>query len=151
MRPRNMRIGKAAIAHRLRVGEVVRFEARTFIHKLEGRTTNTWCSTIRVKGGHHQGRTYFAPGYIYNLPLPKHCRIVCIDICKLRWCSIDSAAFHSFVWPRNVKEAEGIARTLFTNHCNWAGVLIVRGRYFSSNKFCVRPNRVLEHVLWNLS
>ena len=52
---------------------------------------------------------------------------------------------------RNVKEAKGIARTLFINHCNWVDVLIVRGRCFSSNKVCFRANRVLEHLFWNWS
>ena len=70
---------------------------------------------------------------------------------KLRWCSIDSVAFHSFVWPRNVTEAKGIARTLFTNQCNWADALIVRGCCFSSNKYCLRANRVLDILLWNWS
>ena len=84
-------------------------------------------------------------------PLPKHCRIACIDACKLRWCSVDSVAFHSFAWPRNVKEAKGIARTLFIDHCDWVDVLIVRGRCFSSNTVCFRANRVLADLLWNWS
>ena len=78
-------------------------------------------------------------------------QIVYIDTCELRWCSIDSAAFHSFVWPRNIKEAKGIARTLFTNHCNWVDVLILRCRCFSSNGLCFRANRALEHLPWNWS
>ena len=151
VRLRNIRIARPAIADRLHVGEVARFESRTFIHNLGGRKSNTWCSTLRVKNAHHQGRSYFAPGCNSNPPLPKHCRIVYIDTCKLRGCSIDSVAFHSFVWPRNVKEAKGIARTLFTNHCNWADVLVVRGRCFSSNKVCLRANRALENLLWNWS
>ena len=124
---RNRMIGGPAIADRLHVGEAVRFESRTSIHNLEGRKTNTWCSTKRVVGGHYQGRNYFAPGCTYNPPLPQHCRIVCIDACKFRWCSVDSVAFHSFAWPRHVKEAKGIARMLYANHCNWVDVLIVRG------------------------
>ena len=60
-------------------------------------------------------------------------------------------AFHSFSWPRNTREAKGIARTLFTNHCKWADVLIVRGRCFSSHKACFRANRALENLLSNWS
>ena len=143
IRLRNIRIGKPTIADRLHVGNVARFESRTFIHNLGDRKPNTWSSTRRVKNGHHQGRDYYAPGCIEKPPFPNYCRIVYIDACKLRWCSVDSAAFHSFVWPRNVKEAKGIARTLFIDHCNWADVLILRGRCFSSNKVCLRANRVL--------
>ena len=149
----NIKIDRPAIAHRLHIGKVARFEGRTFIHKFggEGRTTNTFCSTMRVRGGHHEGRSYFARGCIVNPPLANYCRTECIDICKLMWCSIGSAAFHSFVWPRNVKEAKGIARTLFTNHCNWVDVLIVRGRCSSSNKVWFRASMVLQNLLWNLS
>ena len=50
-----------------------------------------------------------------------------------------------------MREAKGIVRTLFTNHCNWADVLVVRGRCFSTNKVCFRANRVLENLLWNWS
>ena len=106
---------------------------------------------MRVRRGHHEGRNYFAPGCAVNPPLPKYCRIVYIDTCKLKWCSIDSVAFHSFVRPSNVKEVEGIARTLFINRCNWVDVLIVRGRCFSSNKVCFRVDRALEHLHWNWS
>lgn len=150
-RLRNIGAGKPAIANRFHIGKVVRYEGRTFIHNLEGRKTNTWCSTKRVKNAHHEGRGYCAPGCIDDPPFPKHRRIVCIDICKLRWCSVDSVAFHSFAWPCNVKEAKGIACTLFINPCNLADVLIVRGRCFSSNKVCFRANRALETLLWNWS
>ena len=113
--------------------------------------TNTRCSAKRLKNAHHEWRNYFAPGCIYNPPFRRHCRIVCIDICKLRWCSVGSVAFHWFAWPRNVKEAKGIFRTLFIDHCNWADALVVRGRCFSSKKVCFRANRVLENLLWNSS
>ena len=75
----NIRIGRPAIASRMHVWEVVRFQRRTFIHNLGGRKTNTWCSTMSVRNGHHEGRTYFAPGCTSNPPLPKYCRIVYID------------------------------------------------------------------------
>ena len=97
------------------------------------------------------GRDYHAPGCAYNPPLPRHARIVYIDTCKLRWCSVGSVASHSFAWPCNAREAKSIARTLLINHCNWADVLIVRGRCFSTNKVCFMANRPLEDLLWNWS
>ena len=136
IRLRNVRVGRPAIAQRLHAGEVARSEGRTFIHNLEGRKSNAWCSTMRVRSAHHEGRGYYAPSCTYSLPFPRHARIVYIDTCKIRWCSVDSAAPHSFVWPRNVKELNGIARTLFTSHCDSVDVLIVRDRCFSSNQVC---------------
>ena len=79
IRLRNIRVGKPAIAHRLHIGEVVRFEGRTLIHNLEGRKTNTWCSTMRVRNAHHEGRNCYAPGCNHSPPLPRHVCIVCID------------------------------------------------------------------------
>ena len=151
IRPRNIRIGRPAIANRLHIGEGVRFQGRTLIRNLEGRTTITFGFTLRIKNAHHEGRNYHAPSCIHNLPLPSHVRIVYIDTSKLRWCSVGSVAFHSFAWPKNVREAKGIARTLFTNHYNLADVLIVRGRSFSANKVCFKANRALENLLWNWS
>ena len=151
IRFRNIKIGRPAIAHRLHVGKVARFEGRTFIHISEGRKTHTWCSSKRVRSGHTEGRDYFAFGCIFNHPFPNHWRIVCIDIRRFRWSSIDSLVFHSFVWPRNVKEAKGIVVTLFINHCDWVDVLIVRGRCFSSSKLSFRADRVLESLLLNWS
>ena len=151
IRLRNIRVGRLAIAIGLHIVGVVRFETRTFIHNLGGRKTNTWCSALRVKGGHHEGRKCVAPGCMLNASLPKYCRIVYVDACKLSWCSVGSVAFHSFVWPRNVGKAKSINRTLFTNHCDWADVLIVRGRCFSSNKVCFRASRLLDSLLWDWS
>ena len=128
---------------------MVRFQTRTFVYNLGGRRTNTCGSAVRVWGGHHEGNNYFAPGCTSDPSLPSYCRIVYIATRKLRWCSVDSVAFHSFVWPKNVKEAKGIARTLFTNHCDWVDVLIVRGRCFSSSKVSFRANRVSDNLLWN--
>ena len=129
----------------------MRFESRTLIHNLCGPKTNTLCSTLRVRNAHHEGRNYFAPRCNLNPPLPRHVRIVHLDAKKLRWCSVDSVAFHSFAWPRNVRDEKSIVRTLITNHCNWTDVLVVRGRCFSANKICFRANRVLENLLWNWS
>ena len=148
---RNLGVGKPAIVDKLHVGEVVRFRHSTFIHNLRGRKTDTWCSTLHVENCHHVGRNCFALGCNYNPRLPRYCRIVWIDTCKLKWRSVGSVAFHSFAWPRNVKEANGIARTLFTNHCDWADMLIVRGRCSSAHKVCFRANRPLENLLWNWS
>lgn len=94
IRLRNIKVGRPAVANRLHIREAVRFESRTFIYNLEGRQTNTWCSTTRIKDAHHEGRNYYAPGCTHN-PVPlRHVRIASIDTRKLRWCSIDSAAFH---------------------------------------------------------
>ena len=148
---RNIRVGKPAIADRLHFGEVVRFQTRTFAYNVGGRITNTYDFAVRVWGGHHEGKNCFTPGDTVVLLLPSYCRIVCIDTRKLKWCSVDSVVSHSFVWPKTVREAKSIARTLYTNRCNWADVLIVRGRCFSSSKVSFRANRVLENLRWNLS
>ena len=148
---RNIKIGRPAIANRLRIVEVVRCKCRTLIHYLGGRKTNTFCSAAYVRNTHHQGRNYCAPGCNLNRPLPGHVRIVYLDAKKFRWGSVDNVASHSFAWPRNVREAKGIVRTLFTNHCNWADVLVVRCRCFSTSKVYFRANRVLENLLWNWS
>ena len=58
-------------------------------------------------------------------------------------------AFHSFVWPRSPTQAKSIVRILCANHCNWADVLIVRGRCFSDHHACFRADGVLENLLWN--
>ena len=122
---RNIRIGEPAIADGLHIGEVVRFQTRTFVYNLGGRVTNTYGSAVRVYGGHHEGTNCFAPGCTSVLLLPSYCLIVYIDTRKFKWCSVDSVASHSFVWPKTVREAKGIACTLYTNHCNCADVLIV--------------------------
>ena len=98
VRLRNIKVGRPAVANRLHVGEVVRFEGRTFIRNLEGRIINTWCSAMGVNNCNHEGRNCYAPGCVYNHPFPNHCRIVCIYACKLRWCSVDSVAFRLFAW-----------------------------------------------------
>ena len=148
---RNIKIGKPAIGGGLHIGEMVRFQIRTFAYKLGGRVTNTLLSVVRVPNGRHEGQHYFTPGCISDPPLPSHCRIVCIDIRKLRWCSVDSVAFHWFVWPTSGREVKSIARTLYANHCDWADVLIVRGRCFRSSKVGLWANRALESLIWNWS
>ena len=148
---RNINIGKPAIANRLHIGEVVRYIGNIYIHNLEGRKTNAEGSSLRISDARHVGMTYHAPDCMSNPPLPRHVHIVYIDVRKVRWCSAGSVAFHSFSWPRNTKEATGIARTLFIYHCKWAGVLVVHGRCFGSSGACFRSNRVLDNLLWNWS
>ena len=75
VRLRNVWAGRPAIANRLHIGEVVRFEGRTIIRNLEGRRTNTWGSTVHVTDVHHVGKQYHAPGCMHSPPLPRHVRI----------------------------------------------------------------------------
>ena len=146
---RNIRVGMHAIADRWHIGKVVRFAIRTYVHNFKGRKSNANGSIVRSRGGHHEGRNCFAPGCDYYPSLPQCCRIVYIDIRKLRWCSVDSVAFHSFKWPKDVRKAKSIVNTLFANHCGWADVLIVRGCRFGFHSSHFRANRVLEHLFWN--
>ena len=124
---------------------------RVFVQDLGGRKTSSRNAFVRVEGGHHEGMNHFAPGCKLNPPLPGHCRIVCIDTKKFHWCSIESAASHSFALPQNGGKAKGIVRTFFANHCDWADVLIDRGRCFGHHKSCFRAKRALENSLWNRS
>ena len=149
VRVRNIRIGQAAVVRRLHVGIVARVGSPTPTHNLEGRMITTSGSAIRMDDAHHFGKNYHAQECRLNPPLPSHVRMVYIDARRFRWCSVGSAAFHSFAWPRGTREARGIARTLFTNHCGWAGVLIVRGRCFGPIKYCLTANRILVNLLWD--
>ena len=146
---RNIKIGEVAIIRTLRIGAVARVGGFTYIHNLAGRMTNTTGSAFQIYGAHHFGRDSHSPSCKLNPPLPSHVRVVYIDTRKLKWASVGSVAFHSFAWPRDIREVRGVARTLFINHCGWDGVLEVRGRCFGPNKFCLRANRILEDVLWN--
>ena len=148
---RNIEVGEPAAADGLHIGEIVRFQTCTSIYNLRGRKTNTPGSAVRVRGCHHEGNNHFAHGCNVDPPFLDICRIVYIDICKLNWCSLDMVSFHSFAWPRNVGKAKRIVRALFSNHCNWVGVLIMRGRCFSSQEICFRANRTLENLMWNWS
>ena len=146
VRLRSIKTGCPAIGIRLHIGKVARCNTVTCIHDLEGRQTNALGSSMKVSGAHDVGRNYHAPGCMYNPPLPRIVRIVYDDVRKVNWCSICSVACHSFSWPRKVREAKGIARTLFSNRCNWADVLVVRGRCFGSRDVCFRPNRALQNL-----
>ena len=66
-------------------------------------------------------------------------------------CSVCGVAFHSFVWPRVHRAANVIARTLFTTHGAWAGVLVLRGRCVCSRKSCHASSRLFENILWHLA
>ena len=100
IRLRNVKAGEFATADRLFVGEVVRCDSRTFIHTLDGRRANTFCSTLFISDAQYVGLNYGAsgasPGCMSKLPVLSHVRIVYVDACKLRWCSIGGVFFHSF-------------------------------------------------------
>lgn len=97
---RNIKIGLPEIGDRMHVGEVVRRGSGTFVHNLEGRRTATIGSAIRIRHhAHHQGTNCFRSDRNWEPKLPSHARIVCIDVRKIRCCSYNSVAFHSFVWP----------------------------------------------------
>lgn len=146
---RSIKVRQPAVIMRLQVGTVARVGSLTIIHNLEGRMVKTTGSTLQIDDAHHYGKNCHSSSCKVVNPLPSHVRIVYIDTRKFRWCSVDSVAFHSSAWPRSTREARGITRTLFTNHCNWVGMLIVRGRCFGSHIFCLRTHMLLEHLLWN--
>lgn len=108
---RNINVGQLAVIRRLQVGTVARVCSLTYIHNFEGRMTNTAGAAFQISGAHHFGRNYDSPICKLNPPLPGHVRIVYADTRTFKWVSVDSAAFHSFVWPRGIREARGIART----------------------------------------
>ena len=158
----NVRIGFPAIGchpqdltYRLHVGVVVRHGCGTFVRNIEGRRTVTLGSAIRVrKYEYNQGMACYRFDGTLLLPLPSHCRVVCLDVRKIRWCSFNRVAFHSFVWPRNIREAKGIVRTLCANRCEWTDMLVVRRRCFSICKRGVRcclANQAFECLLWSWS
>lgn len=101
-----------------------------------------------VDGGRHVGKNCqyhgISPQLLSQTP------IVYIDVRKLRWCSVDSAAFHASAWPTfDAKKAKSIARTLWTNRCQLADVLVVRGCCWCSSRSCFDSNRVFEDLLWH--
>ena len=76
IRLRNIRVGKPAVVEGLHLGGVSRFMTRTFAQNLGGRKADTRSSSVRVSGGHHEGRNYFAFGCNLKFPFPSYCRIV---------------------------------------------------------------------------
>ena len=110
------------------VGKWVRLRhlSCTYVHNAEGRRTGLPRAAMRVENGHHVGMNHHYHGV--PPPLPRCARVVSIDVRNIRWCSVDSVSFHSCAWPTfDVATANYIARTLWANHCRWAGVLIIRG------------------------
>ena len=144
---RNIKLGEFAVDDRWHIGRIERFATRTYIHGFIGRKSIVNCSIVRVKDGHHVGKNCFRLGCGDHPLLPLDCRIVYLDVRKLKWCSVDSVAFHSFKWPKDGRKAKSIVRTLSANYCNWADVLIVRGRCFRYTDGYT-ANRVLENLLW---
>ena len=143
---RNIKVARPELRNRYGIGQVVCHPICTYIHNLEGRRIGVGKAVMRGDGGHHVGKHCQYHGIAPQLP--SHVRIVYIDVRKIKWCSVGSVAFHSFAWPTfDVRKAESIARTLWTNHCQWADVLVVRGRCWYSNNSYFGCNRVLEHLL----
>lgn len=116
---------------------------------MEGRCINTCRSAIRIrKYAHNQGVDCHRSDRKLPLPLPSHARIVYLDDRKITWCSFDSAAFHSCVWPRSGRMAKSIVRAMRTNHCKWMDILAIRGRCFGGRKVCAKSNQILD-FLWS--
>ena len=115
---------------------------------VEARRSDIVRAILRFSGGHHSGRDSRCPAYPGNqvlASLPDNVRIVSLDVCKVHWCSVCGVAIHSLAWPRIARAAKVIRRTLFTNHCSWADVLVVHSRC----SCCHGSNRVLERLLWH--
>ena len=72
-----------------------------------------------------------------------------IDVRKMCWATVGNIAFQGFAWPFEAKKCKSIARTLFTNHCRWPDILVVRGRCFTSQPGRFSSNRILENMLWH--
>ena len=132
----------------MHIGEVVCHGVGIWLHNLESRRTNKWQSAIRIRRhAYDQGRGCHGLDRGLVLPLPSHARIVYLDVRVVWWCSFDSVAFRSFVWPRDSRMAEHIVRTLRGNHCQWVDVFVVRGRCPGIRKNCARPSRILDDQL----
>lgn len=121
----------------MRLGIVERRGIVTVVCNLEGRRTGVWHSEMQVRNGHNSG------GCI-GIGLASNGRLVYIDIRKVRRCSAKGTAFHGFVWPRIARGVKSIMRILFINHCQWADVLIVRGRCFDFCGKCRAASRALD-------
>ena len=110
---RNVKLGQCAVADRVYIREVARFNAQTFVYIFGGRRANTVGFAAHIKGAHHVGDDYTTDDCVrrgLKFPLPSHVRAVYIGTQKPQWCSVDSVAFQSFAWPRNTREARRIAR-----------------------------------------
>ena len=144
----NIKVEFLAIPSRWPIGQFVRYQSCTSIHNLEGCGIGVPGAVRRVDDGHHVGRNGHHHGILP--PLFIDARIVYIDVRNVKRSSVDNVAFHSLARPTvELRKAKFIARTLWINHCRWAGILIVRGRRLSSHTIYLRSNRVLEIVLWH--
>lgn len=145
-RLRGIKMGSPAIRNRWRIGEIPRRNATAVARNLGSRRTNHFLPNMKVFGDHRVGgnRNY------HGVPFPLFCcvRVVYIDVREVRWCSVGSVAFHSFAWPTfDVRTANSIVCTIWTDHRGWANVLVVRGRCWRSHGDYFRSNRVLEDLL----
>ena len=75
-----------------------------------------------------------------------------IFLAPLRNITVDFFALRSrcpiVTWFVVGRSCKSIARTLWTNHCQWVGLLLVRGRCWSSRERYFRDTRVLENLLY---
>ena len=147
---RNIRIDYHADKADKVVGNVYRRAHDTMMEIHEGHSLGTELSWRigsdlkgRVQGGHHSGRDRTIPG------AHKDSRFVYIDVRKMHWATFGNIAFQGFAWPFEAKKCKSIVRALFSNHCRWADILVVRGRCFSSQPGRFSSNRVLENLLWH--
>ena len=140
---RNIKIGHDVVSDRFKVGRMMRMRHKTIVDCYEGRRSKTYGASIVVTGGHHYGTP------CAHSPQLSSARIVYIDVRKVHWATIGGVAFQGSAWPRIAKKCKSIVRTLFANHCQWADVLVVRGRCFCSHSSCHAGNRILENLLWH--
>lgn len=134
---------------RMKIGTVERrghLDGVTVICNFVGRTSGGREPEMQVKRGHHIAQ-YLRIPCDCCVGRPHYVRLVYLDIRKVRTCSDGTSAFHSFVGPRKVRQAKSIMRTLFVSHCQWVGVLFVRGRCFNWHGFRLAASRVLETLL----
>ena len=110
-RIRNIRIGYPAIGfdpstgNIAQIGDVVRCGPCIVNTNMEGRKTGAARSVMKIKIGHHFGEDLACFDGIGSARLPLNIQFVYLDIRKVRRCSVDRQAFHSFVWPRMAGEA----------------------------------------------
>ena len=105
---RNISTGFPTISDRLHVGEFVRNGDATYIRNREGRRTGILGSAVRMyRNAHYQGKNRYRYDGQLPLPLPSHCRVVCLDVREIGWSSLGSVAVHSLVCLRNIGGSQG--------------------------------------------
>ena len=140
---RNIRMQHDAVYNYRPIGKVFRDHHKTVVDGLHGRRMHTKGSRFWLRGAHHFGPPEDLPPWHIDT------RLVYIYVRKVRWATVDNVAFQSFAWPMIARSCRSIVRILFTNHCQGADVLIVRGRCFGSQASRFSSNRVLENLLWH--